>query len=727
MPYKKCCNPFATHGKVTSDVRHPTNDELSQFQVKLINTVKKTSFLCRQCREKIKTYQPDSSLAALNAHTVSGTPEMPMEVSPQFSSSSSTSKVTVTPASDEHTKQQHNADQIIELAKHFGLDVPDKKKIDVSSASFSLAATQDLYFSMINNIKSLFPTSVTNATENFEKVLDKLKSEFENADSVQKKIEILKLLPESWTYEKIMSNFEGATDYMIKSVKVEKNLVFGISPLPQGRKSIEQSIKKKVIQFYFEDDVSRPFPGRKDFLSVKLKNGKRKKEQKRLLLAPINLLHEKYLKQCAPNEKVSLSLFTSLRPKQCVFAKDPSAANICVCMIHENTDLIIQGLKDTRNFPNLTKQELLQTLVEKMLCPVPDTACYLQQCTNCDEQKMLDYVAQILDANNVNDVSFSMWVTSPKCEITFVTDDADIFMDRLKKQLKRFILHKFKVDKQFEFIKNIKRTLKANKYFLIQLDFAENYTCIYQNSIQSHYFGAPTVTIHPFVVFFKTSETSEIQTLSIVAISEVKTHNTVTVYTFQKKLIEILKEKFPEIEKILYLSDGSGEQYKNKSNIKNLCCHQLDFDISAEWHFFPTAHGKGPCDGIGGCLKRMAKEASLRKVPINSAKQFYEWATSSDAKKQFKKDWNFMFVSQQEFNASEAELKDRFADLKIITGTKSFHQFIPLNENEVSASEFSGSDTLLTFSLSDSNKRKPQTNDDQRRSKRQRKNIDYVE
>jgi hypothetical protein len=39
--------------------------------------------------------------------------------------------------------------------------------------------------------------------------------------------------------------------------------------------------------------------------------------------------------------------------------------------------------------------------------------------------------------------------------------------------------------------------------------------------------------------------------------------------------------------------------------------------VSAEWHFFVTSHGKGPADGIGGTVKRLAAKTSLQKVYTN--------------------------------------------------------------------------------------------------------------
>lgn len=65
------------------------------------------------------------------------------------------------------------------------------------------------------------------------------------------------------------------------------------------------------------------------------------------------------------------------------------------------------------------------------------------------------------------------------------------------------------------------------------------------------------------------------------------------------------------VRKVFYVTDGAGSQYKNKYNFINLYMHEVDLGCSAEWYFHPTSHGKGPCDGIGGTLKRKAARASL--------------------------------------------------------------------------------------------------------------------
>jgi hypothetical protein len=70
------------------------------------------------------------------------------------------------------------------------------------------------------------------------------------------------------------------------------------------------------------------------------------------------------------------------------------------------------------------------------------------------------------------------------------------------------------------------------------------------------------------------------------------------------------------LKKIVYFSDGSVAQYKNRKNLLNITCHNEDFEVLAELQFFVTSDGKGACDGVGGTLKRLAARANLQQ-PYN--------------------------------------------------------------------------------------------------------------
>ena len=67
-------------------------------------------------------------------------------------------------------------------------------------------------------------------------------------------------------------------------------------------------------------------------------------------------------------------------------------------------------------------------------------------------------------------------------------------------------------------------------------------------------------------------------------------------------------------------------------NLKNLCFHEKDFDLKAEWHFFGTAHGKGTCDGVGGTVKRVIRRLALQRPQDNqivTAEDMYKVAMQS--------------------------------------------------------------------------------------------------
>ena len=119
--------------------------------------------------------------------------------------------------------------------------------------------------------------------------------------------------------------------------------------------------------------------------------------------------------------------------------------------------------------------------------------------------------------------------------------------------------------------------------------FAENFAFVIQDAAQAFHWNNDQATLFPTVVYYR--ENNEVKHYCLLGISDYLKHDLVSVYMFQEKIIEHLKEKFTCIEKIYYFSDGAPQQFKNKKNFANLYHHRSDFQIKAEWHFFATAHG----------------------------------------------------------------------------------------------------------------------------------------
>ena len=53
------------------------------------------------------------------------------------------------------------------------------------------------------------------------------------------------------------------------------------------------------------------------------------------------------------------------------------------------------------------------------------------------------------------------------------------------------------------------------------------------------------------------------------------------------------------------------------SNTSQICHHEQDFAMKCTWAFIATSHGKSPCDGIGGTVKKLTSIASLHRTTNN--------------------------------------------------------------------------------------------------------------
>lgn len=733
-PNNFCCNPFIkiNHYSAKSNLRKVTEGIINMvYEYHGIIWMTQEMYICTRCRIEL------SSLPSVQNSQPSSSRQLQIESSPLISTS--VDSPIVTPPTEGSTasvelleKELIDYEKLKQIADILDIPIPELKSLKPSHPQYRMVQEETFCASIQQSCKMLLPGKPNDSETDLEEVILNMNSAMNKCGfDIEKKLDFFGLLPKRWSLSKIESKFEGhVTSHIKKKLSEIRQATSGITPLPvqRGRPGIKPETIEKVLQFYRQDHISRPFPGMKDVISIKQKDGTRVKLQKRLLLDKLSNLHNQYKETLTPDEEeISLSVFTKLRPKECVFAGDSSAHNVCVCVIHENTKFYIQGLWDTGCFKEHSDiNDFQEKLIRLMMCEAPTEACHLQDCESCDITNMIEFVTARLDEFNIEMINFSLWVMSPQCDFTNREMEVDDFVDCFQYQLKKFIVHKFKVHKQTEFINKKKELLTPEKSVMCQLDFAENYSCEVQNAIQGVYFSKQQVTIHPIVVYYKTVKESKLKNINIIFISEVRSHNSILVYTFLKKLNEFLKKRFPHLHEILYVSDGSAEQYKNKSNFKNLCCHYEDFGVKAEWHFWPTSHGKGPCDGIGGTLKRRAREASLKATcpdqRINNAKQFFDWTQ----KQQDWKNWEFFYITKEHYQMEEKFLRERLSNLSTIHGTHSFHQFIPKDINNIFAKEYSGQTNakehelcfyLHKYQPEASNKRKADSNDGQQKTR----------
>lgn len=521
--------------------------------------------------------------------------------------------------------------------------------------------------------------SASHVTNADEEIVNQLKEKFNTTEKRSEKLQILTVLPKSWSRSKIQEEFK-VTQYMARQAK---NLVKekGVMALPNKRlPTFSKETENIILHFYKSEEISRIMPGKKDYKSV-WKGGFKVQEQKHLILCNLREAY-KLFKTKHPSLKVGFSKFAELRPKECILAGGAGTHSVCVCTIHQNIKLMIvgSGLSCCTEGEEIHLSDYTSCLAATT-CNEKSIDCFFHdQCSDCNSlsNNFAEYLETIFEKHMIDDISYQRWISTDRTTLETISKSVNEFIEEFCSNLKLLKRHDYIAKHQSQFCAEKKRTLGDGE-MLILADFAENYSFILQDAAQGFHWNNAQATLHPFVCYYKDEE--ELKHLNAVIISDCLHHDTIAVHLFQKKVIEILKTKIPgEINKLIYFSDGAASQYKNFKNFINLCHHEKDFDMKAEWHFFATSHGKGPCDGLGGTIKRLAAKASLQRAynnQIMTPRQLYEFGKENIP------GIHFLYTSQEEWSKEKTLLEERFNIACTIPGTLKLHSFVPTSLSEL--------------------------------------------
>ena len=100
-------------------------------------------------------------------------------------------------------------------------------------------------------------------------MIQQLKEKFQATKKRSEQVQVLTVLPKSWTVKKIQQEF-GVSEYLVRQSKklVEERGILYL-PGPLRGPSLPSETVNTVCTFYESDDISRVMPGKKDFVSVK--------------------------------------------------------------------------------------------------------------------------------------------------------------------------------------------------------------------------------------------------------------------------------------------------------------------------------------------------------------------------------------------------------------------------------------------------------------------------
>lgn len=683
--YDACFNPFneVNHKyKKRKSLRRVTRVMLNKLKLENINLSSHLK-VCDNCRVKISKL-PNPEKSVISEQSVPGTSSHNF---PEFKPSESAESGDTNPSDD--------TDSLEKIEEETQMSILNKSLVSLGESPIKKRKLNQKRYprQKLQNIKSTLEAKVfhieSDSTSGEKEdnihgssdIVKKLIDSYHATQDRNLKIQILTIF-ESWSYNEIKEHFQASTQMITvaKLLAAEKGIL--AMPEPKLGKRLETSIVEKVIEFYNSDDVSRIMAGKKNYVTVK-ENGNKIHKQKRLMLSNLRESYRFYKEQ-HPNFKVSFSKFAQLRPRQCILPGAHGTHTVCVCLYHENVKLMIDGANINKLSANsdLVLSNYNDCLAQ-IICNPPSPDCYLLLCAMCPGiNKIIKYLEELFDAEYVEHITYKQWVTIDRTNLEILQSSVEDFLDKFSSKLLALLPHTFIAQQQSLFLKERKEQLEPGEC-IVSGDFSENYAFVIQNSVQGVHWNNRQATIHPFVIYYKDNDI--VKHINYAAISECLKHDTIAVHLFQTDLIKLMKKEIADIKKIIYFSDGASAQYKNIKNFANLCFHEEDFGINAEWHFFATSHGKGPCDGIGGATKRLAAKASLQlsQDPITTPNKLFDWAQKNI------KNINFSFFTQDQHKGHNELLNTRYEKAKPIRGTLKMHSVVPLSKTEVLVKQYS--------------------------------------
>lgn len=660
---KKCCDPFQKHKKAikNASLRQITLDYYFNVKSKITDLkIIPGKKLCANCNLKIQEILEEINVSGeLNEGASSSTDSDVKEMNCSLDTSETLSNF------------NESLQSIGESPVKFH-SMPSASKITYGKRK--LVQINDTYRAKMSNILKLSDKEVLldqkyeenqNKVVSFDNMILKMKEKICNSNSTRaEKIQILTMAPSNWSKRKTMEEF-SVTDRMVRVARLLET-TNGICSLPPPRKgkSLSNDVIEAVKHFYQNNENTRIMPGMKDRVSVK----KNEYEQKRLLLCTLKELYAEFKKQ-NKEIKIGFSKFCTLRPKWCVSAGASGTHSVCVCTIHQNVVLLLHAAQ---------LEETYKDLIALTVCNTNNKDCMLQRCTECPGILTVEMMLRqkFEDADEV--ITFKQWTTVDRTQLTSQQLPVSEFIDLLSSKLLTLIPHHYISHSQSSYLKKRKELINKNEVIIL-MDFAENYSFHVQDEAQGYHWTHQTCTVHPVVCYYKTEE-NVLKHTSICFLSEDMQHDVVMVYSIQQKTIAFLKTKIPQLQKVEYFTDGCAAQYKNRKSFYNLCHHKSDFGVQAVWSFFATSHGKSPCDGIGGTVKRSTAMESLRRPLSNQITNIVEMMKHCIQKLP---SITFMDLQQEDLDSLRITLNDRFTEATAIKGTRGFHYFEPLSSSSI--------------------------------------------
>lgn len=451
---------------------------------------------------------------------------------------------------------------------------------------------------------------------------------------------------------------------------------------PSHHSALPEETVHTVKAFFENDSISRVSPGKADFCTIKGDDGQKRQIRKRHMVMTISEAYSLF-KEEHPDVVIGKSKFAELRPVHVlIVSKMPH--NVCGCKYHNNIILLMESLH--RKIPEMIPLYSREELFKLCVCNTESEECLSGLCEECEDTLFHVNVINKVDNSTLKEkIKWFQWMEDEdgylvKSPLSGTLHEA---LNSMNAQLPKFIWHSFIKERQarsYEVDKLEATDEKANTCVL-QVDFAENFTVVFQDEVASAHWKRHQVSL------FTSQWNHRGRIHNLVLASDFLSHEKKSISAYMYYLVKKILAEIPTVKTIKIWSDGPSSQFKNRY-IFCLCAIFLSRGFHIIWNYFATSHGKGPTDALGGNAKRIVeRKIRGRQVNVKDAATFVQALNGSNI--------NVKLISKEEIDATcdELNLLEQWKKVPPVPGTINTHCVSATDATHVECKFFTSSET----------------------------------
>lgn len=297
-------------------------------------------------------------------------------------------------------------------------------------------------FENLTGVKSTPETSKKRKCSFCNRLLHELAAKYKKQETKADKYKVLTTIPKRFSIKEVEETV-GCTTYAAETASKLKFAKGAFSwPFPKQGRKLDPNVAKLIDDYYTDDENSRASPNETILVKDK-ETGEKKPVAKRRLMHNLNDLYLAF-KAENPEITISLSKFSKLRPKNCVWPGLRGQHNTCICEIHQNFEFLLEALDCSLSIEEFSSEAVC--LSEDL-----QVDCYLGMCANCPRTEFLDELLHEISDDDA--VTCNQWVHTDSTEMQTITMTSDTFRKTFLEYVPKIIEHEYITQKQKQFMR----------------------------------------------------------------------------------------------------------------------------------------------------------------------------------------------------------------------------------------------------------------------------------